>query len=119
MQGAPHRAAIPALSPSLRRRRWGMGVAGMARVIGRDEGPLAPALRQGPAVDALEVVVVGAQPIEQVEDGEVAGGPGQAVVVLQPGGDRAALGRTAGKEPLQSARRAPIEAPLTSLDAWP
>ena len=51
------------------------GVAGVAGVVGRDEGPFAVALDQGPAVQALAVVMVGTQAVEQVEHGQAGGGP--------------------------------------------
>jgi hypothetical protein len=54
-------------------------------VIWWDEGPLPPPLDQPPAVEALEVVMMGAQPVEQVEHGEVAGSPVHPMIGLQPG----------------------------------
>jgi hypothetical protein len=59
-----------------------MRVARMARIVWRHKGSLSPTVDKSPAVEALEVVVVGTQPIEQVEHGEVTAGPFEAVVIL-------------------------------------
>lgn len=64
----------------------------MAWIVRRNERPLAPTIDECPSVEGLEVVMVRAQPIQEVEDGEVAGGPLHPVVDLQAGGGDAALG---------------------------
>src|SRR4051794_17691078 len=53
------------------RARRGVAMARMAGIVRWDEGPFAPPLDQPPAVEALEVVVVGTQAVEQVEHGEM------------------------------------------------
>src|SRR5207237_6433861 len=69
---------------------WGVGglgrrgfVAGVAGVVRGHEVPLARAFHQGPALVGLEVVVVLAEAIEQLQQRDVAVGPVQAVVGLQ------------------------------------
>ncbi|MDQ4097190.1 MAG: hypothetical protein M3144_04900 [Actinomycetota bacterium] len=46
-------------------------------------------------------MVVGAQPVEEIEDSEVGAGPVDAVVELQERHRPAPLGRTGGVEPLE------------------
>ena len=69
----------------------------VAGVIGGHERPLAPPVDQGPALVGLAVVVELAQPVEQVQHGDVGLGPVDAVVGLQVGGPR--------PTPLSGARR--------------
>ena len=57
----------------------------MAGVVGRDEGAFAVTCDEGPAVVGFELVVVGAETVEEIEGGEVGSGPVDAVVVLQVG----------------------------------
>ena len=63
----------------------------MAGVVGGDEGPFAVALDQGPVVVGFQAVVVAAQSVEEVEGGDLGLDVVLPVVVLQPGGGRAAL----------------------------
>ena len=44
---------------------------GVAGIVGRDEGPFAFAFDEGPTVEGFLPMVVSAQPIEEVEGGEV------------------------------------------------
>jgi hypothetical protein len=52
--------------------------------VGWDEGPFAFAFDEGPAVVGFFAVVVSAEPVEEVEGGEVGFGVVVAVVVLEP-----------------------------------
>src|SRR5947209_13630849 len=73
----------------------------MSRVVGRHEGPFAPALDQGPALQGLEVVVVAAEMVQELEQGDVALGPVDAVVDLQVGEAGASLDVTPRRQPLE------------------
>ena len=61
-----------------------LGVAWVAGVVGWDEGPFAFAFDEGPAVVGFLGVVVAAEPVEEIEGGEVGLGVVEAVVVLEP-----------------------------------
>src|SRR5438132_7819526 len=100
------RSNTPAVWPAaLRRRRCPLVVVGpvlrVPRVVGRHEVALAPPLDQGPPLQGLEVVVVGAQVVEVVEKGDVGLGPVDAMVDLQPGHGATALGVHAWWKPLE------------------
>jgi hypothetical protein len=55
-------------------------MAGVAGVVGWDEGPFAGSFDEGPSVAGLEGVVVTTETVEEVEDGEVGFGPVLSVV---------------------------------------
>src|SRR2546426_12431618 len=73
----------------------------MPRVVGGDEVALAPALDEGPALQGLEVVVVAAEMVQELEQGDVALGPVDAVVDLQVGEGGTALDVTPRRQPLE------------------
>jgi hypothetical protein len=80
------------------------GRAGVAGVARGDKCSLAPALDERPALVGLQGVVAPAEPVEQVEDGDMGLGPLDAVVGLQEAGPYpAAFGRAGGEEPVQGA----------------
>ncbi|MDP9440953.1 MAG: hypothetical protein M3P34_01970 [Actinomycetota bacterium] len=58
-------------------------MAGVARVALGHHQPLPGAFDEGPALVGLEVVVMLAERIEKAEQGDLAGGPVDTVVVLQ------------------------------------
>lgn len=55
----------------------------MAGVVGWDEGSFAAPLNQCPALMSLLVVVVSAEPVEEIEGGDLRLGEVRAMVVLQ------------------------------------
>jgi hypothetical protein len=57
----------------------------MAGVAGRDKVSLARSLHQGPSVVGLEPVVMGAEPVEQIENRELGLDPIEAVIRLKSG----------------------------------
>jgi hypothetical protein len=59
-------------------------MAGMAGVVGWDEGPFAFAFDEGPAVLGFLAMVVVAQAVQEVKGGEVGFGIVMAMVVLEP-----------------------------------
>ena len=73
-------------------------LARMAGVVGRDERPLASSVHQSPALIGLLVMVELAQPLEQVQHGDVDLGPIDPVVGLEVGGARPAPFSGAGGE---------------------
>lgn len=75
----------------------------MAWIARRDEGALPTPVHQGPVLIALEVVVVGTEPVEELEDSLVGSRPVLAMVVLQEGDAVAALDGTRRIEPLKRA----------------
>jgi hypothetical protein len=70
-------------------------------MIGWDESSFAGAVDEVPVVAGLEVVVVGAEPVEEVVDGELRLGPVFAMVVLEAGAGVAALGGAGGVEEVE------------------
>jgi hypothetical protein len=64
----------------------GIGVPRVTRVVRGDQGPFATTVDQHPTIEGLEVVMVGAQPVEQIEHGQVAVGPVDPVIVQRSGG---------------------------------
>ena len=80
-----------------------IGLAGMAGVLGIDEGAWALPVDEGPVPGGLEPVVVAAEPIEEVEDGDAGAGPVVAVVVLEERELVAALGGAGRVEPFEGA----------------
>jgi hypothetical protein len=68
----------------------------VAGVVGRHECALSYSVDQRPVVVGLEPVVVRAEPVEQVVDGEVGLGPVLPVVVAEAGTCRAACGLAGG-----------------------
>src|SRR5215216_3190744 len=78
-----------------------VGVAWMSDVFGRDDGPLAAAFDECPSFRGLEVVMVGAEPVEKLEDGRMGVSPVLAVVVLQVGEVATSLDGTGRVQPLE------------------
>src|SRR5262249_19204851 len=75
----------------------------MSTVIGRNEGAFSATFHEAPPVVGLQVVMVGAEPVEELEDRRVGLGPVFAVVGLQERQAVAAFGGTGGIEPLEGA----------------
>src|SRR5437660_1626164 len=67
------------------------------RSSGGTNGALAPAFDERPAVSGLATVMVAAEEIEQVEHGELAPGPVDAVVNFQAGHSGTPLGLEIGR----------------------
>jgi len=89
----------------------------MAEIVGAHEGPLAPAGHKGPALAGLEVVVMGAEPVEELEHRAVTSSPVDTVVVLQPGRGGTAFGGTGRVQPLQRGLLVGSRAPAQVGDA--
>lgn len=97
-------AGLVVLGPALAlaRSRSPPAHGGGGGALGRHAGPFAFALHQGPAPVGLLVVVKFAQPVQQLEHGDVASGPVGAVVGLAvPAAHPAAGHGTGGVEPVQ------------------
>jgi hypothetical protein len=73
----------------------------MTRVFRCDERTLAVPIDQLPVLPGLQVVMMGAESVEEVEGGEVGIGPIGPVVGLEVGLSRAAFGRAGWVEPFE------------------
>lgn len=78
-----------------------MGVAGMSRIVGWDEGALPPPVDQRPSLDRLQLVVMRAEAVEEIEHGEVAPRPVDLVVDLEKGNGGAALSSACRVQPFK------------------
>lgn len=65
----------------------------MAAVVWRDEGPFPPAFDERPPLTRLQIVVMAAEPVEEIESRDLGLGVVLAMVVLQPGAGGAAFDR--------------------------
>src|SRR5436853_212794 len=75
------------------------GMVGVSGVAGWDGRALALTVDEAPVGPGFEVVVVGAEPVEQVDQGDLGSGPGEAVVGFEPGGLGAAVDGAGRVEP--------------------
>ena len=99
-QAKPVRRSPP--GEALPAKPLGPYVARVPGVLGGHEGPFAAARHQGPPVQGLKGVVEPAQPVQQVEGGEVRPGPVLPMVALQElGPGAAALRGAGGVQPVQ------------------
>src|SRR3954453_17760237 len=73
----------------------------MSRVIRWYEGSLAPAAHERPVVVGLEVVMVLAEPVQQIEQGELPSCPRVAMVGLESGRRDTAVRRARRVDPLE------------------